>query len=158
MVEVLIVIGIIAILTAIALPSISNIRAKNRDTERVADIAALQLALSLYYNQHPEGYPISLENLKDAGYTTDDTITDPNGGGYRYTPLARPTSSKCVYYHLGADLELPSGQVDEANTFSSLESVSTGLTPLGYEYCSGFTDTGFDGAYNSEDIIYNVHP
>lgn len=157
MVEVLIVIGIIAILTAIALPSISNIRAKNRDTERVADIAALQLALSLYYNQHTSGYPVDLATLESTGYTTVDSITDPLGEEYLYVPLARSGADKCVSYHLGVGLELPTAQIDPANTFSSIENVS-GETPSGHEHCIGYSGVGFDGSYATNPLIYNVHP
>ena len=63
-VEVLVVIGIIAVLTVIVFPAINNIRAKNRDAERIADISAIQLGLSLYYNQHTSlGYPVDLNTL-----------------------------------------------------------------------------------------------
>ena len=46
LIEILVVIGIIVVLTAIVFPSISNIRKKNRDTERISDISAVLFSAS----------------------------------------------------------------------------------------------------------------
>jgi prepilin-type N-terminal cleavage/methylation domain-containing protein len=152
-VEVLVVIGIIAILTVIIFPSISNIRAKNRDAEKVADIAAIQLALSLYYNQHQtEGYPADLPTLVTDKYITDDSLLSPTSEDYIYVPLKRGTGSKCTYYHLGIQLEMPSAQIDTADKFNTkdAESISNG-----YGYCVSETESGID--INIENM-YAVHP
>lgn len=157
LIEVVVVIGIIAILTVIIFPSISNIRAKNRDTERVADISAIQLGLSLYKNQSDtNSYPISLDALFDANYVTEDSIIDPNGGDYEYVPLTRSTTPNvCTYYHLGTVLELPSSQIDAADNYNS--TLSGGKTVSGgYNYCGGYVG---DGLINSTTTrTYAVHP
>lgn len=160
LIEVVVVIGIIAVLTVIIFPSINNIRAKNRDAERVADISAIQLALSLYYSQHSNlGYPANFGVLVDGKYVTTDSITPPNTDPeyqYQYVPLKQNNVSgnKCTFYHLGAKLELPSGQIDTADNFNS-----TGLNnTTSYDYCGdnegGIAPSNFgDKIYN-----YNVHP
>ena len=150
MVEVLVVIGIIAILTVIIFPSISNIRAKNRDAEKVSDIAAIQLGLSLYKNQNPNGeYPKDIHGVDFASYVTADSLATPDGGEYIYVPLTRDT--KCTYYHLGIQLELPSAQIDEADTFSSKE----GSISNGYKYCGDYDGVGIDIDIEN---MYAVHP
>jgi prepilin-type N-terminal cleavage/methylation domain-containing protein len=155
-VEVLVVIGIIAVLTVIVFPAINNIRAKNRDAERIADISAIQLGLSLYYNQHTsEGYPVNLDTLLNAKYITSDSMNTPDGQPYIYVPLKNPSGSgtKCTYYHLGTVLELPSAQLDSANnTFTSKagETISNG-----YEYCGGYTTPGIDPTI---ERMYSVRP
>jgi prepilin-type N-terminal cleavage/methylation domain-containing protein len=157
-VEVLVVIGIIAILTVIIFPSISNIRAKNRDTERVADLASLQLGLSLYYNKSGE-YPKTQDNFESLGsqYFPSDSLIPPNSDpdyGYKYVSLKKGTSGKCIYYHLGVKLELPSAQIDTNNTFSTAEydKISNG-----YSRCDDTTDSGIPSS--SEDgTFYSVHP
>ena len=57
LIELLVVIAIIGILATIATFSISSLRAKARDTERVTDIKRIQLTLENYYrdeNSYPE--------------------------------------------------------------------------------------------------------
>jgi type II secretory pathway pseudopilin PulG len=150
-VEVLVVIGIIAILTVVIFPAISEIRAKNRDAEKISDIAAIQIALAQYYNQKGM-YPNTLDTLVPKFLTEDSRLT-PNGEEYLYVPLTLSTEAnpKCTYYHLGVELELPSAQIDGADKFSSLSSSISD----GYSYCGDYDDGGIDGT-NSK--IYHVRP
>ena len=163
LVEVIIVIGIVAILTVIIFPSVSNIRAKNRDTERVADISALQLALSLYYNKNGS-YPTALDELST--YTTDDSRTGPESTDeYIYVPLTRSTdpSPKCSYYHLGVKLELPNAQIDTSSAFSTADPDSNSVPDVanGYRYCGDYSGAGIP-AYDADDenarLYYSVRP
>ncbi len=155
-IEIIVVIGIIAILTVIVFPSISNIRAKNRDTERVADIAAIQLALSLYYNKngvYPEANNLELALVPT--FTPADSLTPPNEDEdyqYVYVPLKRG-SDKCTFYHLGVRLELSSSQIDSGNTFST----KTNEISNGYSYCGDYDGDGIPN-YNGDKEIYSVHP
>lgn len=151
-VEVIVVIGIIAILTAIVVPSITDIRAKNRDSERIADIAALQLGLSLFKNQSSTGeYPASLDDLVPK-YVPPDSIIPPNDyDDYYYIPLKK-TGAKCIYYHLGTLLELPSAQVDQNDNFDSSNSGSDDM--YNYTYCD-YTGPGIDG---TNPLMYDVRP
>ena len=130
-IEALVVIGIIAILTIIIFPAMNNIRAKNRDAEKIADISAIQLGLSLYKNQQDGAYPESLEDLLDKKYITEDSLISPNDDQYIYIPLKKANENKCIYYHLGVELELPSGQIDTTDNFISLKDRISNS----YEYC-----------------------
>lgn len=149
-IEVLVVIAIIAILTILIFPSLNNIKKKNRDAERIADISSIQLGLALYYSKMANGYPTNLKVLLDGGYITSDTMTDPDGNNYTYVPLKKG-STKCTYYHLGVELDLPSAQIDANDFFNS---TPDGLLENGYSYC-GDNTTGLapDPTQN-----YNVHP
>ena len=155
-IEILVVIGIIAILTVIIFPSVNNIRSKNRDAERVADLASIQLGLSMYYNQHASSYPANLDTLYALKYITFDSktppTTDPNYQ-YKYVPLrVKTTDTRCSYYHLGAKLELPSAQIDTADNIDS-----TGGNPItsgGYYWCPGYLGLGIAPGSTQ----YNVHP
>jgi len=56
LIELLVVIAIIGTLTTLAVFSINNLRAKSRDTKRVADIKKIQLVLENYYRDE-SAYP-----------------------------------------------------------------------------------------------------
>jgi prepilin-type N-terminal cleavage/methylation domain-containing protein len=56
LIELLVVIGIIAVLTSIAVVALGSARKKARDAKRVSDVKAVQNALELYY-QESNGYP-----------------------------------------------------------------------------------------------------
>jgi prepilin-type N-terminal cleavage/methylation domain-containing protein len=155
-IEIIVVIGIIAVLTVIIFPSLNNIRKKNRDTERVSDIATIQLGLSMYYNQHQGSYPSSLEDSEFVPkYLTNETLHDPDGSLYTYVPLKR-SGDKCTYYHLGAKLEMSSAQIDRADNFSSVD----GDISNNYSYCGGYSEGGINGVYDAETnpLMYDVRP
>ncbi len=160
-VEVLVVIGIIAILTAIILPSLDNIKKKNRDTERVADIAAIRLGLSMYYSKHQTGtgagYPESLDDLLSGGYVTQDSLTTPDGGSYLYVPLTRTAGGdKCTSYHLGVQLDLGSEQIDPNDHFDSTGGENNQLISAGnYYWCGSSVSQGING---NTPLMYHVRP
>ena len=159
LIEVVVVIGIIGILTVIIFPAINNIRAKNRDTERVADIATIQLGLSLYYN-HLGEYPPDLQTLVTLKYVPADAIVGPTSDTeYTYVPLTRDAGGlpKCTYYHLGVILELQSGQIDMADNFNSNLDPATGRTISGEYYWCGYSGPGLSPP-DSTHYHYNVHP
>jgi prepilin-type N-terminal cleavage/methylation domain-containing protein len=158
LIEVVIVIGIIGVLTVIIFPAINEIRAKNRDAEKVSDIAAIQLALSLYYSQNSDlGYPTSLDGL-DSKYLPEESKISPNANLYVYVPLKRGEGTKCTYYHLGVELELPSAQIDTADNFSSANPDAGGKVDGGYSYC-GYKGPGINGVYSEDNrFMYDVRP
>jgi len=57
LIELLIVIGIIGVLAAVVLVSLSGARSSARDTKRVSDIRQIISALQLYYSDNG-GYPL----------------------------------------------------------------------------------------------------
>ncbi len=158
-IEILVVIGIIAILTVIIFPSIYKIRAKNRDSEKVSDIATIQLGLSLYNGQKGE-YPKDLRSDEFSKYIPSDALVSPNSNGYIYVPLKRGSSDKCIYYHLGVLLELPNPQINNSDIFSSKKS----YIDNNYIYCGEYgTNTGENGVdptiFSPDDgYMYHVRP
>ena len=103
--ELLVVIAIIGILSSVVMASLSGARAKARDSERITEIAQLQLALELYYNnckQYPSTLATSANNGCPSGvdfstFIGNSVPTDPQGNDYGYT--------YGTDYLLGAQLE-----------------------------------------------------
>ena len=152
LVEVLVVIGIIALLTTVVYASLSRATAKSRDGERIARISNIQLALSYYYS-HFNAYPQTLEemgpdylkNVPDLDCTSfqdagrEDTFCyvplTKSGGAYSECQ----GTDTCTYYHLGVHLELPNPQLDQDKDFDS-------------------TPDGFDGEDESGSRVFDITP
>jgi len=103
LIELLVVIAIIGILAAIAIPSLSNVRAKARDARRVADLDQLAKAMELYYSNYNH-YPIDasgcIDRITDNPLTTDTTslpIFFTNQ--YMAKPPKDPSPNKYCYYY-----------------------------------------------------------
>src|SRR5690349_2724010 len=56
LIEILIIVGIIALLSSVLITSLNQARIKSRDTKRKGDLNQLVKALELYYNGN-SGYP-----------------------------------------------------------------------------------------------------
>ncbi|HEY4521400.1 MAG TPA: type II secretion system protein [Candidatus Paceibacterota bacterium] len=115
LIEVLTVIAIIGILSAVVLVSMSGSQKKGRDGRRVSDINQIRLALSLYYDAHnnyPPGSTAStafdtiLASVQSEGFiaTLPNDPTSGNSYGYIATPSGCSGTS-CYGYVLGANLE-----------------------------------------------------
>ena len=104
LIELLVVIAIIGILSSVVLASLNTAREKSRDAKRISDVAQLQLALELYFDDDGK-YPttaLGLADLVTKGYIAS-VPTPPNGATqttYGYQEVTGLTS-----YCLGADLE-----------------------------------------------------
>jgi type II secretion system protein G len=111
LIELLIVVAIIGLLATLAIVSLTSAQQRARDTKRVADIKALQVALELNWNENAE-YP----TLDAAGTNTwaelstalNDFMSaapvDPdNDDGTAYTYIMDPATNNL--YYLQADLE-----------------------------------------------------
>lgn len=61
-IELLVVVAVIGILSAIIITSFTEVRQKSRDTERLSDVREIEKALNLYYNSHGQ-FPISVSEL-----------------------------------------------------------------------------------------------
>jgi general secretion pathway protein G len=94
LVELLVVIAIIGLLTSIVVINIQQVKAKSRDSQRVANIKSIAEALTLYstdFNAYPvyDGYLEDQSNTLAIALVGAGTIkalpTDPlNTGDYRY--------------------------------------------------------------------------
>jgi prepilin-type N-terminal cleavage/methylation domain-containing protein len=153
LIEIVVVIGIIGVLTVIILPSLSNVRTRNRDTERISDIGTIQLGLLNYYSKYGY-YPDSLDPASTTlqQFITPEAFLDPDGNDYNYVPLKRGTGTKCTYYHLGTTLESQTGQVDKTDNFDSRSSGSADMNR--YVYCGAYTGPGI----GTSTLNYNVRP
>lgn len=110
MLEILVVIGIIAILVSLGFASYSTAQKKARDAKRKGDLSAMQKVLEQCYSINNFAYPsitggggpsISVDCPIATGQ--DLTITDPLGTGtYVYTVT---TTVACPSYQISVNLE-----------------------------------------------------
>jgi type II secretion system protein G len=115
LIELLVVIAIIGILATIVLVSLNTARQKARDVRRIADMRQIALALEMYYDDNPLGYPggTNLANCIASEWTTMEGVIE--GGGYMTSVPSDPGGGSVVYgydmwnngaeYVLRADLE-----------------------------------------------------
>ena len=107
--EILVVIGIIAILVSLGFASYSTVQKKARDAKRQGDLKAAQQTLEQCYSVNSFQYPIisgspgTITATCPAPNTSITfTLTDPiDSGTYRYTV----TSSTTTDYTITADIE-----------------------------------------------------
>ena len=128
-VELLVVVGIIAILLVLMFSNFAATKAVTRDNIRVAHIQQIRLALEEYKAQCGE-YPATLDLTENNGncpsgftlsdvtheipenesYSIGNDISGVGGTyyeGYLYSALSTRISGPCFEYHLGAQLEGP---------------------------------------------------
>jgi type II secretion system protein G len=96
-IELLVVIVIIGILVALALPNLFSAQARGRDSDRKNELKNLQQKLETHFGDNDE-YPATLGDLDPA--PTTDEVEGPRNDAYTYTPDATQQS-----YTLTADLE-----------------------------------------------------
>lgn len=91
--ELLIVIGLIGILLAIAAVSYSSAQKKSRDTRRMSDLRGIQNAMEQYYADNSGSYPASTADI--TGYLPSGWPLDPKTGVI-YTPSSMTAGGFCV--------------------------------------------------------------
>lgn len=92
--ELLVVIGIIGVLVALATVSYSATQAAGRDSRRKQDLVAMQNALEQYYSATAYVYPTTCSTA--VTYMKSAWPTDPKStGSYVYTPTCA-TDSYCI--------------------------------------------------------------
>jgi len=97
LIELLVVIAIIGILATIVLVSLNSARQKARDVRRIGDIRQVALALEMYYDDTPAGYPVAAACA--TGWATLTTAIE--GGGYMTKVPVDPTNNTTYYYAYG---------------------------------------------------------
>lgn len=124
MIELLVVIGIMAILLAIVLGALNTSRIKSRDNVRVSDIQKIRLALEQYRvvcGVFPATLSLSANNARNGtcSATLGDFIavipTVPHysienqnpqqGESYIYSGLSTSTNGHCYDYHIAVQME-----------------------------------------------------
>lgn len=101
LIELLVVIAIIGILSSVVLLSLSNVRAKSRDTQRKMEFKQLTIAMNLYYNKY--GYYPYNNVGGDLTYAVNfnnmaQTLVDE---GFLTKVPVSPCGSTCIYYNGG---------------------------------------------------------
>ncbi len=108
--QMIVAIAIIAILATVVLSSISSVRAKARDTQRVSDTVELMAALKLYKNDNGSFPCVTgvtdstesdfLEGLVTGGYISRIPRDPVNSGEliYRYYSYKDPIDGECGQY------------------------------------------------------------
>lgn len=86
LIELLIVIAIMGILTALITSNLQSARSRARDARRKSDLNSVQQALRLYYSDH-QSFPLTAE------VTWGSPLTDVNGTVYMNILPYDPTSS-----------------------------------------------------------------
>jgi len=150
LVEIVVVIGIMAVLTAIIYSSFSGTKAQGRDQQRITDVSGIQLALELYFNKNKQ-YPVTLNLLVSGGYLSS-IPTPPEGGSYGYFPLAKTGGGdRCYSYQIWTTFEQKNSNLESKKGFDSTAS------PLP----SGMIECGSDHAKinaSSTPLVYDAMP
>lgn len=163
-IELLVVVSIIGILTAIIIANLQTARKKSRDASRVANALIIQESLERYFDAN-RSYPTALSDLVPnyLPVLPKDPLGAPGCSGlincnyfYAYYPASSPT-----YYHLGITLE----QFTESETTllkddkdcKSINAVPY-CGPVGVTYASGYNgiDSSGCGGLIPERSCYDI--
>lgn len=121
LIELLIVIAIIGILTAILTTNLQSVRARARDTRRKQDLSTIQQALRLYYHDN-QSFPVTANTTWNTSATITYLSTIPTD------PSSTPTSP------------IPYNYVSDGTTYilyASLENTSDPDLADSQARCSG---------------------
>ena len=155
LVEIVIVIAIMAFLTAIIYASFDTARAKSRDQKRVSDISAIQIALEQYFQKYGQ-YPLDINTDTNFSPAFIGSLPVPPSAGeqYNYLPLTKTSgSSICVSYQLWTTFEKSNSYLDAKKGFNS-SSISQAPPLNGYYECRDSAQQGVDAS--SSPLIYDV--
>jgi len=114
LIELLIVVAIILIIAAIAIPNILRSKISANEASAVASIRSINIATVMYNSQCPAvGYPDNLKELGPSGSAActmgtnmlDNVLgqTTPQKSGYTFTYVVVPTGGLNASYTLNAD-------------------------------------------------------
>ena len=183
-IELVVVVGIIAILLVLIFVNFGRTKASTRDRVRVAHLQNIRLAIEEYKAQCGE-YPATLDLDEDNGtcpdgFTLQDVIfeipTNPTYAGtpsfyegltagdmyngYLYSGLSTRSNGPCYEYHVGFPLE--GGKTDD-DTYEITEFLTDdhdcdkagALAPTYTNICSG-SHQDFDGSDDEQDGVYDL--
>jgi prepilin-type N-terminal cleavage/methylation domain-containing protein len=150
LIELMVVIAIIAILTAIIMVNFSAAKSKSRDGKRISDIAQIQLALAGYFNQC-NSYPTPHNGTIDSTLLTQANAHCPSGIHLNTfisqipTPSAETGQTAYAYfvnsttppsdYILETTLENNAGSLN-----NSLSAIPSGIVTSGANSSAGYCD------------------
>lgn len=152
-IELLVVVAIILLIAAIALPNLFGARKKANEASAVASVKAIQTAESVYLSAYPDkGYSGSLANLGSNGSTcetpspTNACLIDPilaSGlkDGYLFDVLGDGLDPDQAYTLTATPQSTTSGECTFATDQSGTITTSSGLPTHG----GGFSASGGSG-------------
>jgi prepilin-type N-terminal cleavage/methylation domain-containing protein len=155
LIELLVVIAIIGLLATIIAAPIQNARKKARDSKKIAEIKAVQLALDQFAEANAGQYPISILYLQPAymplvpsfAYATSTSVADKDKYGYaayRSSGAGVSTGGVMFAYHLGAHLETYSQGLDNDRDCVAADH-SSSITPYnGTSTCAFYPSSAAD--------------
>lgn len=157
LIEIVIVIGIMAVLTAIIYSSFDASKAQSRDQKRVSDISSIQIALEQYFQKNGV-YPVQLPSLVPT-YISEipkdpSTNTNYNGNYFPMSRTATNNSDKCTSYQLWTRFERSNSFLGSKKGFNS-----SGVLPSGLYECGGSgTHSLAEINATTEALVYDVMP
>ncbi len=163
LVEIIIVIAIMAVLTAVVYSSFDASKAQSRDRQRVSDISVIQLALEQYFNKNGV-YPVTLGELKNPDRTTGKAYLSeiPQGPtaadeySSSYFPITKTKDSdKCISYQLWTQFERNNSYLNSKKGFDSVH------LPTSFFECVGEDNTTHNSISASSPentLVYDVMP
>jgi prepilin-type N-terminal cleavage/methylation domain-containing protein len=146
LVELMVVIAIIGILSAVVFVNISSSRSKARDAKRISDIAQIQLALEQYFDRcgvYPESNSLTIEEQGNCSKQIKDFISVIPKDPLRQAHYKYGVSEDLFDYILKAELEntgngaTTEGLSAPATSANSLYGVSGPCAPSTINYCVG---------------------
>lgn len=157
--ELLVVIGIIGLLVALALVGLNKAREKSRDDSRISNLRQVRIALE-DYRTACRNYPMKLDPAANncpalQGATFAEFLpiipTNPGGTSFEYYAYADPASpDQCIGYHIAVQLETVGHQA--LNTDDDFNSAAdTSITS-----CFGSTSP-FDASDDTAIQLYDFH-
>lgn len=160
LIEIVVVIGIMATLTAIIYSSFDGSKAQSRDQKRVSDISAIQLALELHFNQkgyYPATLDILTQKIGSYGPYINEIPKTPLASDFQYEntyiPLTKTSGSEyCTSYHLWTKFERKNTYLDTKKGFDS------DFLEGGYFECGQILQSRERVDANADPLIYDVMP
>jgi len=152
--ELMVVVAIIAILSAVILVSINPARGKSRDAKRISDIEQIRLSLEQYFDKCDQ-YPHSLNTTESDGCPININLAtfistipkDPlNSGSNIYSYGVDGSSSQPEDYILHVKLEYHISAIEDglSSNIGGYNDIATGAaivcdpsSPNGLDYCVG---------------------
>lgn len=148
LVEIVVVIGIMAVLTVIIYSSFDSSRAQSRDQKRISDISTIQISLEQYFQKNGI-YPLALSALTPV-YMSEIPTDSTNNYNNNYFPITKTSgSSNCTSYQLWTKFERNNSYLNSKKGFNS-----TTLASNMYECGSGHITENA----SADVLVYDVMP
>ncbi|MDP3988753.1 MAG: type II secretion system protein [bacterium] len=151
--ELIIVIGLIAILVTATFLMFGKPRADSRNAARLVQIHEIRKALQIYANQNGGYYPAELGDLVPDIISKYPTVSSAGTG--QSEPIYIPIGSNlCVSYHLGVALEPGESALNQTARDDDLAPRPS---------CTGLTDfqghsTNCSSEVSGDDYCYDIEP